>query len=374
MGALRDLSLTNFTAGFVAVLVGFSSSAVIVFHAAETAGASPAEISSWLGALGLGMGLTTVGLSLYYKAPVLTAWSTPGAALLVTSLSGVPLTEAIGAFLFSAVLITLSGITGWFERIIDRIPMSLASAMLAGVLFEFGVEIFVSMKSEFLLVISMFLVYLVGKQLFPRYVIVIVLVLGIGLAWMQGLLKVEAIQIAATVPIFVQPAFTFTAMIGVGIPLFVVTMASQNVPGIAVIKASGYSPPISPIITWTGLTTLVLAPFGGFAFNLAAITAAICMGREADEDPSRRYMAAVSAGMFYLVLGALGATVAALFTAFPTELVLTIAGLALLTTIARSLHVAMKTEGQREPALITFLVTASGVSLCIESNWRARYA
>ena len=363
MDALRDLSLTNVTAGFIAVLVGFSSSAVIVFHAAETAGASPAEISSWLGALGLGMGLTTIGLSLRYKAPVLTAWSTPGAALLVTSLSGVSLAEAVGAFLFSAVLITLFGSTGWFERVMDRIPMSIASAMLAGVLFQFGVDVFVSMKSEFLLVISMFLAYLVGKRVCPRYVIVIVLVLGVGLAWVQGLLEVDTIQIAATVPVFIQPSFTFTTMLGVGIPLFVVTMASQNIPGIAVIKASGYSPPISPIITWTGLTTLVLAPFGGFTFNLAAITAAICMGREADEDPNRRYMAAVSAGVFYLTLGVLGATVTALFAAFPTELVLTIAGLALLATIASSLNVAMKTEGQRESALITFLVTASGVSL-----------
>lgn len=363
MGILRDLSLTSITAGFIAVLVGFTSSAVIVFHAAETAGASPAEISSWLGALGLGMGLTTIGLSIRYRAPVLTAWSTPGAALLVTSLSGVPMAEAIGAFLFCAVLITVSGLTGWFERIMDRIPMSIASAMLAGVLFQFGIDVFSSMQSEFVLVFSMFLAYLVGKRIFPRYVIVFVLVLGIVLAWMQGLLRTDAVQVAIAVPVFVEPSFTVTTMVGIGIPLFVVTMASQNIPGIAVIKASGYSPPISPIITWTGLTTLVLAPFGGFAFNLAAITAAICMGREADEDPDKRYMAAVSAGVFYLIIGFFGATVAALFTAFPNELVLTLAGLALLATIANSLNLAMATEGQREPALITFLVTASGVSL-----------
>ena len=152
-------------------------------------------------------------------------------------------------------------------------------------------------------------------------------------------------------------------MIGIGIPVFVVTMASQNIPGIGVLKSSGYNPHISPVITWTGLTTLVLAPFGGFAFNLAAITAAICMGPEAHDDTSKRYMAAVSAGVFYLILGIFGATVAALFAAFPTELVFTVAGLALLATIANSLSVAMKTPGDREPALITFLVTASGVSL-----------
>ena len=360
---LRDLSITSIVAGFIAVLVGFSSSAVIVFHAADTAGASPAEISSWLGALGLGMGLTTIGLSLYYRTPILTAWSTPGAALLVTSLSGVPLAEAIGAFLLCAVLITLSGLTRWFERVMDRIPMSLASAMLAGVLFQFGIEVFASMKTQFTMVFALFLVYLVGKRAFPRYTIVVVLVLGIVLTWMQDLLQFDNFRLTLATPVFVTPSFSLATMIGIGIPLFIVTMASQNIPGIAVLKASGYNPHISPVITWTGLTTLVLAPFGGFAFNLAAITAAICMGPEAHDDMTKRYMAAISAGVFYLILGIFGATVAALFAAFPAELVFTIAGLALLATIANSLSVAMKTPEDREPALITFLVTASGISL-----------
>lgn len=360
---LRDLSLTGVTAGFVAVLVGFTSSAVIVFHAAETAGATPAQVSSWLGALGLGMGLTTIALSLRYRMPVLTAWSTPGAALLVTSLSGVAMSEAIGAFMFSAMLITLSGITGWFEKIMDRIPMSIASAMLAGVLLRFGIDVFVSMQSQFLLVMSMFLLYLFCRRLIPRYAIVVVLVVGVLIAGMQGLLRFEAFEVAMTVPVFVSPSFSAVTLIGVGIPLFVVTMASQNIPGIAVAKASGFNPPISPIVSWTGITTLLLAPFGGFAFNLAAITAAICMGREAHEDPNKRYMAAVSAGVFYLIIGVFGATVAALFAAFPKELVLAIAGLALLGTIAGGLSAAMKEQLHREPALITFLVTASGVSL-----------
>ena len=355
--------MTNVTAGFVAVLVGFTSSAVIVFHAAETAGASPAEVSSWLGVLGLGMGVTSIGLSLYYRVPVLTAWSTPGAALLITSLSGVPMAEAVGAFLFSAVLITLSGITGWFERAMDRIPLSIASAMLAGVLLRFGMDVFISMKTQFLLVFAMFATYLVCRRLVPRYAIVLVLLLGILVTWFQGLLRFDEFEVALAVPVFVRPSFSIETMIGVGIPLFIVTMASQNIPGVAVMRASGYEPPVSSAITWTGLTTLVLAPFGGYAFNLAAITAAICMGREADEDPARRYMAAVSAGVFYLVVGVFGATVAALFAAFPKELVLSIAGLALFAAIAGGLSTAMNEETEREPALITFLVTASGVSL-----------
>jgi benzoate membrane transport protein len=308
------------------------------------------------------MGVTTIGLSLYYRMPVLTAWSTPGAALLATSLSGVPMAEAIGAFLFCAVLITLSGITGWFERVMSRIPMSIAAAMLAGVLLQFGMDIFVSMTSRFFLVLSMFVMYLICKRLVPRYAIVLVLLWGVLVAWFQGLLQFDTFEFAMTELVFVAPTFSMGTMVGVGIPLFVVTMASQNIPGIAVMQASGYKPPVSASITWTGAATLVLAPFGGFALNLAAITAAICMGREAHENPEKRYIAAISAGVFYLLIGAFAATVTAVFAAFPTELVLAVAGLALLSTIAGSLSTAMADVDQRESALITFLVTASGVS------------
>lgn len=363
MSLWRDLSLSSVTAGFVAVLVGFTASAVIVFQAAEAAGATPAEVSSWLGALGIGMGATCIGLSLYYREPVVTAWSTPGAALLVTSLAGVPMAEAIGAFVLCAGLITLFGVTGWFERVMDRIPIALASAMLAGVLLRFGMDVFVAMKTQFLMVLSMFIAYLVLKRLMPRYAIVAVLAIGIFIAWTRGLLALDGLTLEVTKPVFTLPVFSWSAAIGVAIPLFVVTMASQNVPGVAVMRASGYHTPISPLISWTGATTLVLAPFGGYAFNLAAITAAICMGKEAHEDPARRYMAAVSAGVFYLILGVFGATVATLFAAFPRELVLAIAGLALLGTIAGAIATAVKDETNREPAVITFLVTASGVTL-----------
>ncbi|PKO82195.1 MAG: hypothetical protein CVU19_02890, partial [Betaproteobacteria bacterium HGW-Betaproteobacteria-13] len=179
----------------------------------------------------------------------------------------------------------------------------------------------------------------------------------------QGLLHVEALELALARPVFTMPAFSFSALIGIALPLFVVTMASQNVPGVTVIKASGYTVPVSPVIGWTGVSTLLLAPFGAFALNLAAITAAICMGREAHPDPDRRYVAALSAGVVYVILGIFGATVGALFTAFPKELVLGIAGLALLGTIGNGMAMALRDEHEREPALVTFLVTASGVSL-----------
>ncbi|CAD5377422.1 putative benzoate transporter [Pseudomonas sp. OF001] len=355
---------SHVSAGLIAVLVGFTSSAVIIFQAAAAAGADAAQVSSWLWALCLGCGLTSIGLSLRYRAPVLTAWSTPGAALLAGSLGGLGMGEAVGAFLFSAALITLSGVTGLFARLMQRIPQALAAAMLAGVLLRFGLELFGAFEQQALLVGSLFLAYLAGKRLLPRYTILLVLLLGIGLAWRLGLLHWQAVELAVAVPQFVRPEFSWAALVGVGIPLFVVTMASQNLPGVAVLRTAGYERvPVSPLIAWTGLASLLLAPFGGFAINLAAITAAICAGPEAGQEPQRRYWAALCAGSFYLLIGLFGATVASLFAAFPQALILAIAGLALLVTLSNSLAGALQDVRQREPALITFLVTASGLSL-----------
>ncbi len=364
MRLLKDLSLSAAIAGFVTVLVGYTSSAAIVFSAARAAGATPAELASWMWALGLGMGLTCIGLSLRFRVPVVTAWSTPGAALLATSAAGLPMSAAIGAFLVSGALMVLAGATGLFERSMSRIPVPLASGMLAGVLLRFGMDAFVAMKTQPGLALAMFAAYLLGRRLWPRYAVVGVLGTGVAAAAAMGQLGLEAVHLELTRPVFTAPTFTAGAVVGVAIPLFVVTMASQNVPGVAVMRAAGYgATPISPLVTWTGVTTVALAPFGGYAFNLAAITAALCMGREAHEDPARRYVASVFAGLFYLVLGLFGATVGALFAAFPKELVMAVAGLALVNTIASGLTAATKDDGQREAALITFLVTASGVSL-----------
>lgn len=360
---LNDLSLSAIAAGFVTVLVGFASSAVIVFQAAQSLGASPEEISSWMWALGLGMGLTCIGLSVRYRMPVVTAWSTPGAAMLIGSAAGLPLSDAIGAFLLSALLIVVSGFSGFFERMISRIPVPLASGMLAGVLLRFGIDAFAAMKTQLGMVLTMFAVYLLARRLLPRYAVILTLLVGIAFASGLGLLHVDGLSLQLAKPIFTPPTFSLAAVVGIALPLFVVTMASQNVPGVAVIRASGYAIPISPVVGWTGVANLLLAPFGAFALNLAAITAAICMGREAHEDASRRYVAAIAAGVFYVVVGLFGATVAALFAAFPKELVLAIAGIALLGTIGNSLAAALREEAEREPALVTFLVTASGLSL-----------
>ena len=362
MRVLRDASFAALAAGFVTVLVGFASSAVIVFQAAQALGASEGEIASWMWALGLGMGVTCIALSLRYRMPVVTAWSTPGAAMLIASSTGVPYAEAIGAFVLSAILMAVAGFSGVFERSLSRIPVSLASGMLAGVLLRFGLDVFVSMQTQLLMALAMFVTYLCGRRLFPRYAVIATLAMGITIAAASGLLHLETVRLEWARPVFTTPALSLASLFGIALPLFIVTMTSQNVPGVAVIRASGYQVPISPVIGWTGVVNAVLAPFGAFALNLAAITAAICMGREAHHDPDRRYVAAICAGLFYVLIGLFGATVAALFTAFPKELVMAIAGIALLGTIGNSLAAALREENEREPALIAFLVTASGVS------------
>jgi benzoate membrane transport protein len=362
MSLLRDVSLSAVVAGFVAVLVGFTSSAVIVFQAATAAGADAAQLASWMWALGLGMAATSISLSLRYRVPVVTAWSTPGAALLATGAAGVPLAESIGAFVVCGALMAATGFSGVFERALKRLPLSLAAGMLAGVLLRFGVDVFVAMQSQLVLVLAMFAAYLLGRRAWPRYAVIGALAVGLLLAATQGLLRLDQVPLQLALPVWVTPEFSLAATVGIAVPLFVVTMASQNVPGIATLRASGYAPPVSPIIGWTGVATFVLAPFGAFALNLAAITAAICMGHEAHEDPRRRYVAAIAAGAFFALIGLFGATVGALFAALPKELVLAIAGLALFGTIGNGLATALAQDTDREPALITFLVTASGAS------------
>ena len=351
------------SAGFIAVLVGYTSSAAIVFQAANAAGATPAQMASWMCVLGIGMGVTCIGLSLWFRSPVLTAWSTPGAALLATGLTGLTMNQAIGVFLFNSLLLTIVGFSGWFDRIMRHVPPTLAAAMLAGVLLRFGLEVFVVLPTEGVLVGLMLACYLIGRRMLPRYAVPLTLVVGLVAALMQGQVHTDAIQLDIARPVWMMPDFSLAAMVGVGVPLFVVTMASQNLPGLAVLRANGYQTPASPLIGWTGLTGLLLASFGGFSYNLAAITAAICMSKDADPDPRKRYRAAVWAGMFYLLTGVFGATVVGLFVALPRALVVTIAGLALLGTIASGLAGALAHEKERDAALITFLVTASGLTL-----------
>ncbi len=363
MRFFRDLSLSAATAGFVAVLVGFTSSVAIVFQAAQAFNATPAQITSWMWALGLGMGLCSAIPSLILRQPVMVAWSTPGAAVLASAglAGGFTMAEAIGAFLICGALITLAGATGWFERVMNRIPMAIAAALLAGVLARFGLQAFGAAQTALALVVLMLLVYLVSRRLVPRYAVVLTLLAGVAQVVATGRFNAGALTLEWAVPVFTAPSFSFAAFTSLALPLFVVTMASQNLPGVAAIRAAGYDMPISRILTVTGIATLVLAPFGAFALNLSAITAAICMGPEAHPDRDKRYTAAVVCGALYVAIGLVGALVTGLLIAFPRELVMAIAGIALLGSIGGGLHTALKDDQHREAALITFLVTLSGV-------------
>ena len=373
MRFFKDLSPSAFTAGFVAVLVGFTSSVAIVFQAALAFKATPELIASWMWALGIGMGLCSLVPSLWLKKPVMVAWSTPGAAVLATAgaagaaggAAGFTMNEAVGAFMVCAVLIMLCGMTGWFERVMNRIPMAIASALLAGVLARFGLQAFAAAQTALPLVVVMLLAYLCGRRWLPRYPVPITLAVAMVFVSITQGLTWANVSFDPVVPVFTAPSFTWSAVISLALPLFVVTMASQNLPGVAAMQAAGYTGtdgiPISKVITLTGLATLVLAPFGAFALNLSAITAAICMGKEAHPDPAKRYTAAVTCGAIYVLIGIFGAAITGVLTSFPKELVAAIAGLALLGTIGGALATAVKDDSHREAALITFLVTLSGV-------------
>jgi benzoate membrane transport protein len=376
---LKDLSFSSATAGFVAVLVGYTSSVAIVFQAALAFGATPDLIASWMWALGIGMGVCTLVPSLWLKKPVMVAWSTPGAAVLASaglagsSGGGFTMAQAVGAFMACAVLITVAGATGWFERVMNRIPVAIASALLAGVLARFGLAGFAAAQTALPLVLTMLLAYLVGRRFWPRFAVPATLVVAIVFVATQASFTWAPGAFGITKPVFVAPEFTLAAFVTLALPLFIVTMASQNLPGVATITACGFGDrraeggdagiPVSKIITLTGVASFVLAPFGGYALNLAAITAAICMGPEVHPEPRRRYTAAVVCGAIYIVIGCFGAAVTGVLTAFPKELVAAIAGLALLGTIGSALLAAMQDEKQREAALITFLVTLSGVAI-----------
>jgi benzoate membrane transport protein len=360
----NDISLSAISAGFIAVLVGYASALAIVYQGAIASGATPQMIESWIWALGIGMGVGCLVLSLYYKRPIVVAWSTSGAALLASSLSGASIEQAIGIFVFVGLLTLLTGLSGYFDTMAKSIPLPLASAMLAGILVQFGLSIFGALKSDPIMVGIMLATYLLSKPLLPRYAVLMVLIAGCISAYSLNSLNLQSISWGLASPIWVQPSFNLSLLIGVGLPLFVVTMSSQNMPGVAILNANFNSrQAASPLLTSIGGLNILLAPLGAFTLCLAAITQAICASDEAHPDPNKRYIAGVFAGIFNIIAGLCGATVVSLFAAFPGAMVAALAGLALLSTIGASLTSAFAERQYSEAALLTFLVTASGVSL-----------
>lgn len=358
-----SLPLPTLLSGFVAVLVGYASSAAIIWQAAVAAGASTTQIAGWMTALGIAMGVSTLLLTLWYRAPVLTAWSTPGAALLVTGLQGLTLPEAIGVFIIANALIVLCGVTGLFARLMQVIPHSLAAAMLAGILLRFGLEAFARLGDQFLLCGGMLLAWLILKRVAARYAVIAALVVGAIIALLEGDIVTSSLAMAPVLPTFIAPQFSLAHSLGIAVPLFLVTMASQNAPGVATMKAAGYDVPVSPLIVVTGLLALLFSPFGVYSICIAAITAAICQSPDAHPDAAKRWLSAAAAGIFYLLAGVFGSSITGMMAALPTSGIQMLAGLALLGTISGSLYQALNHESERDAAVVTFLVTASGLTL-----------
>ena len=360
---LSDQLLNRITAGLVAVIIGFSSSIALIYQVVITLGGTPDLVASWILMLGLVMGTTSIGLSYYYKVPILIAWSTTGAALLISSAQGYHLNEAIGAFMFSALLVFLSGITGWFEKIMNRIPSELACAMLAGVLVTFGIDVFNFMNGMPLVIGLMVLMYFIGKRFFAPFAMLSVLIVGVLLSWNMGHIDTSTLHWKMSEFAYIAPVFNLQACISIGLPLFIVTMTSQNLPGIAVLKAHNYKAPISATLNVTGFLNIITAPFGAYSINLAAITAAICMSEEADKASDKRYWASIAAGVFYIIMALFAATLVGLVASLPQALILALAGIALFGTIANSLQQALNGSQYTEAAIVTFLVTASDLTL-----------
>ncbi|MFL9812696.1 benzoate/H(+) symporter BenE family transporter [Stutzerimonas sp. VN223-3] len=359
---LSDISLSAVVAGFIATVISYAGPLVIIFQAANAGGLPHDLVSSWVWAISIGSGVLGIVLSLRYKVPIIIAWSAPGSALLVAMLPDISMNQAVGAYLASSLVILLVGLSGAFDKVISKLPTAISAAMLAGILFRFGTELFVSVKQQPWLVLAMFATYLLFKRLLPRYAVMAVLVVGVAIAVAGGELHSEALVLGLAMPVWITPEFDWQVMLGVAFPLVVVALTGQFVPGMVVLRNDGYQTPASPLISSSALGTLLLAPFGCHGLNLAAITAAICTGRESHEDPAKRYVAGVSGGVFYLLLGLFGATLVSVFTAFPAALIAALAGLALLAAIGGALSAAMSVPADREAALITFLVTVSGMS------------
>ncbi len=364
MRVLRDFSLSTITAGFVASLVGLTSSIAIVFSAAKALGADDAEITSWVWAIGVGMGGLTIVASLWFNKPVMVAYSTPGAAILATLKPGeFTMAQGVGAFIICAVMIAVVGFSGIFEKLMDRIPVSLASALLAGALTRFALNGFSDAKTAPWMIAITTVTYLLMRRLAPRYAVMTVLAVGVATAVLSNTFKPDQLRWSFARPIYTAPNFTFAALVSIALPLFIVTMAGQNLPGVAALRNADYDVPVSKVVGATGVVTAGLAPFGAYALNLSAITAAICMEPAAHEDKDRRYTAALANGMFYLAAGIFGTSITGALNAFPPELVHIIAALALLPTIGSNLATATRYDSQREAAMLTFLITLSGVTV-----------
>jgi benzoate membrane transport protein len=356
-----DWSLSATVAGFLAVLISYSGPLIIFFQAAQKANVAPNMMISWIWGISIGAAVAGIFLSIKYKTPVITAWSAPGTALLVTLFPNISLNEAVAAYITAALVILLIGLSGYFDKLLKWIPQSIAAAMMAGILFQFGLGLFTATDSMPLIVFGMLLVFLVSKRLNPRYCMVWVLLAGVLLSLFLGKMNPVSVDFSLAIPQWISPEWTMNSMLNLALPLILVSLTGQFLPGMAIMKLSGYDTPAKPIITATSIASLAVACVGGITIVLASITAALCMGKDAHELKEKRYIAGIANGLFYILGGLFAGSIVMLFSLLPKELVAALAGLALLGAIGTNVSVAMKDESERDAALITFLATASGM-------------
>ncbi|MCK3851667.1 benzoate/H(+) symporter BenE family transporter [Pseudomonas sp. W2Jun17] len=359
---LGDL-LHPILAGLISVIVNYGGTFILVFQAARVAGLSPELTASWVWSVSIGVGVTGLFLSWVSREPIITAWSTPAAAFLVIALASAPYAEAVGAYMISAAAFVLLGLSGYFEKVIRLIPPGVAAGLLAGILLQFGIGAFGGISLDPMLVGLLITVYILLKRFTARYAVVGILVVGVVALLLQGRLDMSGLTLQLAAPVFTRPEFSLNALLSIALPLFLITLTGQYMPGMLVLRNDGFSTSANPIVTLTGLGSLLMAPFGSHAFNIAAITAAICTGKEAHEEPSKRWIAGIAAGFFYILVGIFGVTLAAVFMAFPPAFITALAGLALLGTIGGSLANAMADAKTREASLITFLASAANITL-----------
>lgn len=357
----NDWSISATVAGFLAVLISYSGPLIIFFQAAQRAHVSTDMMVSWIWGISIGAAISGIYLSIKYKTPVITAWSAPGTALLVTLFPNISLNEAVAAYITSAIVIFLIGITGYFDKLLKWIPQDVAAGMIAGILFQFGISLFTASDSMPLIVFSMLIVFLIAKRLMPRYTMIWVLAAGVLLSLILGKMNPVDVSFSLAIPQWISPEWTWNSTLNLAVPLILVSLTGQFLPGMAIMKLSGYDTPAKPIITATSIASLAVACVGGITIVLASITAALCMGKDAHELKEKRYIAGIANGIFYILGGLFAGSIVMLFSLLPKELVAALAGLALLGAIATNISVAMKNDGQRDAALITFLASASGM-------------
>ncbi|EML1064454.1 benzoate/H(+) symporter BenE [Acinetobacter nosocomialis] len=357
----NDWSISATVAGFLAVLISYSGPLIIFFQAAQRAHVSTDMMVSWIWGISIGAAISGIYLSIKYKTPVITAWSAPGTALLVTLFPNISLNEAVAAYITSAIVIFLIGITGYFDKLLKWIPQDVAAGMMAGILFQFGINLFTASDSMPFIVFSMLIVFLIAKRLMPRYTMIWVLAAGVLLSLILGKMNPVDVSFSLAIPQWISPEWTWNSTLNLAVPLILVSLTGQFLPGMAIMKLSGYDTPAKPIITATSIASLAVACVGGITIVLASITAALCMGKDAHELKEKRYIAGIANGIFYILGGLFAGSIVMLFSLLPKELVAALAGLALLGAIATNISVAMKNDNQRDAALITFLATASGM-------------